>query len=49
MSQLSPEEEKEILSAPPKGTWTLILVVTVGMVVGWIALFGLFLSHGPVN
>lgn len=49
MSPLSPEEEKEILNASPKGTWALVLVVTAAMVIAWIAMFGLFLSHGPVN
>lgn len=49
MSQLTPEEEKQILNASPRGTWALILMVTAAMVIGWIGMFGLFLSHGPVN
>ena len=49
MGKRSPEEEKRILETPPKGTWALLLVITAGIVVGWAALFFLFLSHGPVN
>jgi hypothetical protein len=49
MTPITPEQEKQILNAPPKGTWALLLVVTAGMVIAWIALFALFLSHGPVH
>ncbi len=49
MAQSSEQERQRIQSFSPKGTWALLLVVTVGIVVGWGALFFLFLSHGPVN
>jgi len=50
MSQLSEEEQRALMEAPPKGTWTLILVVGIGMLLAWLYFFfGLFMSHGPVN
>ncbi len=49
MTPITPEQEKQILNAPPKGTWALLLVVSTAMAIGWVALFALFLSHGPVN
>jgi hypothetical protein len=49
MTPITPEQEKQILNAPPKGTWALLLVIAAAMVMTWAAMFMLFLSHGPVN
>ncbi len=47
---LSPEQEREILESPPKGTFFIILIFGVIMTVAWAALyFGRFLANGPVN
>ena len=49
MTELSEEEQRRILEAPPRGTWALILAVGIGMLAGWLYFFfGLFMSHGPV-
>jgi hypothetical protein len=49
MTPITPEQEKQILNASPKGTWALLLVIAAAMVMTWAAMFMLFLSHGPVN
>ncbi len=50
MSLLSEEQRKQILESPPKGTWALLLMVGIAMVVGWLFLyFGVFLPRGDVN
>jgi hypothetical protein len=50
MEGLSEEEQRQILASPPRGTWAVILVIGVGMLLGWLYFFfGLFMSHGPVN
>jgi len=49
MSEMSDEEQRRILEAPPRGTWALILAIGLAMLVGWLYFFfGLFMSHGPV-
>jgi hypothetical protein len=49
MSELSEEEQRRALEAPPRGTWALILAVGIAMLAGWLYFFfGLFMSHGPV-
>jgi hypothetical protein len=49
MTELSEEEQQRILEAPPRGTWALILVIGIAMLVSWLYFFfGLFMSHGPV-
>ncbi len=50
MDQISDEERKKILESPPVGTWTLMLTVAVGMVVGWLFIYyGVFLPRGVIN
>lgn len=50
MSELSEDETRRILEAPPKGTWAVILVIGILMLVSWLYFFfGLFMSHGPVS
>ena len=50
MSQLTPEQEQEILDSPPKGTFALMLLFGVLMFAGWAFMFFyMFLAHGPVN
>ena len=50
MSELTPEEEKRILEAPPKGTWALMLLLALSLLAGWLLMyFGRFLSHGPIS
>lgn len=49
MTELSEEEQRRILEAPPRGTWAVILVIGIAMLLGWLYFFfGLFFSHGPV-
>jgi hypothetical protein len=50
MTDLTDEERRQILESPPRGTWAVILVIGLGMLVAWLYFFfGLFMSHGPVN
>jgi hypothetical protein len=50
VSDLSPEEQKQILESAPKGTLAIILGYGLIMGLAWLALyFGRFLAHGPVN
>jgi hypothetical protein len=49
MSELSGDEQRRILEAPPRGTWAVILVIGIAMLVSWLYMFfGVFMSHGPV-
>jgi hypothetical protein len=49
MRQLTPEEESRLAEAP-RGTFALMLVVAVALLVGWALLyFGRFLPAGPVR
>ncbi|GAB6067696.1 hypothetical protein JCM13664_10140 [Methylothermus subterraneus] len=46
----SAEEKRQILKTPPKGTWTLMLIVAAGMAVAWLFLyFGVFIPRGAVQ
>jgi len=50
MSQLSEEERKEIIESSPIGTWTLMLIVGLSMVAGWLFLYyGVFIPRGMIN
>jgi hypothetical protein len=50
MNELSEEEQRQILEAPPRGTWAIILVIGLAMLLAWLYFFfGLFVSHGPVS
>lgn len=50
MSELSEDEQRRILEAPPRGTYAVILVIGVAMLLAWLYFFfGIFMSHGPVN
>lgn len=50
MTDLTDEEQRQILESPPRGTWAVILVIGIAMLLGWLYFFfGLFMSHGPVN
>ena len=50
MSEMTPEEERRILEAPPKGTWVLMLLLALALLAGWALMyFARFLSHGPVS
>ena len=50
MSQLSEEERKQIIENPPIGTWSLMLIVSLSMVAGWLFLYyGVFLPRGMIN
>ncbi|MDJ0957513.1 MAG: cytochrome c oxidase subunit 2A [Arenicellales bacterium] len=46
---MTPEEEKELLHSAPKGTLFLLLVFAALMLGGWLAIYLMFLSHGPLN
>lgn len=48
-TELSEEEQRRILESPPKGTWAIILIIGLGLLLGWLYFFfGIFMSHGPV-
>jgi hypothetical protein len=50
MAELSEDEQRRILESPPKGTWAVILVIGIAMLLSWLYFFfGLFMSHGPVS
>ena len=50
MTPLSEEQRQKILKSSPKGTWALLLMVGVGMIIAWLFIyFGVFLPRGSVN
>ena len=50
MQALSKKEQKRIIETPPIGTWTLMLTVGLGFVLGWLFLYyGVFLPRGTVS
>ena len=50
MDQLSDEERKKIISAPPVGTWALMIIVSTSMVIAWLFIyFGVFIPRGTVD
>lgn len=50
MNPLSEEQRQQILKSSPKGTWALLLMVGVAMVIAWLFIyFGVFLPRGNVN
>ena len=50
MIELTQEEQEAAIAEAPKGTWAILLVYAIFMVLGWLYMFyGYFLSHGPVN
>jgi hypothetical protein len=50
MIELTPEEQEKAIAEAPKGTWAILLVYFVLMVLGWLFMFyGFFLPHGPVH
>jgi len=50
MGDPTSEEEKKILESPPKGTFSLMVIFAIALMLGWSYMyFGMFLTHGPVN
>jgi hypothetical protein len=50
MVKMSQEEQEKAIAEAPKGTWAILLVYAVLMVLGWLYMFyGYFLHHGPVS
>jgi uncharacterized RDD family membrane protein YckC len=50
MVELTPEEQEKAIAEAPRGTWAILVVYAITMVIAWLAMFyGFFLSHGPVN
>ncbi len=50
MNELSEAERQKIINAPPKGTWTLMLVVSLGMLIAWLFMYyEVFLPRGAIN
>lgn len=50
MSNLSPEQEQEILNSAPKGTFALLLLYAAMFMGGWLFMyFAMFLKHGAVH
>lgn len=46
---MTEEEEKKILESSPIGTWALLAVYGVMFTLGWLAMWYLFMSHGPIR
>jgi hypothetical protein len=50
MKRLSKEEKIKILNSSPIGTWALMLIVGIGMMLGWLFFYyGVFMPRGMVN
>ena len=50
MVEMTPEEQQKAIAEAPRGTWAVLLVYLLFMIVGWAAMFfGYFLPHGPVR
>lgn len=50
MPELTEEEQRKIMEAPPKGTLAIVLVYGALMTVAWLSLYFVrFLGHGPVS
>jgi len=50
MTELTPEEEQQILNAAPKGTFALLLVFALLFGGTWLCMYLYrFLAHGPVH
>ncbi|MEE9352177.1 MAG: hypothetical protein V3U78_07950 [Thiotrichaceae bacterium] len=50
MVEMTPEEQAAAIAEAPKGTWAILSVYAVFMVLGWLYMFyGYFLPHGPVS
>lgn len=50
MAKLTSEEEQQAINEAPRGTWAVLLIYSVFMVVGWATMFfGYFLPHGAVH
>ena len=46
---MTPEEEKKILASSPIGTWVILATYSVIFMLGWLGMYALFVSHGPVS
>ncbi|MDD2894031.1 MAG: hypothetical protein PHF20_08910 [Halothiobacillaceae bacterium] len=46
---MTPEEEKKILATSPIGTWVILAIYSVLFTLGWLGMYALFVSHGPVS
>ncbi len=50
MVKLTQEEQEQAIAEAPKGTWAILMVYFVFMVLGWLYMFyGYFLPHGPIH
>lgn len=50
MNELNEEERQKIIHAPPVGTWTLMLIVSMGMLISWLFMYyEVFLPRGAIN
>jgi hypothetical protein len=50
MTELSEEEQKRIMEAPPRGTLAIFVIFGGLFTVAWLALYFVrFLGHGPVS
>jgi hypothetical protein len=50
VSKLSPEEEQEILTGSPTGTFALLLAFAAVFIAAWLLLyFGRYMSIGPIS
>ncbi|MBD3767281.1 MAG: hypothetical protein IE928_04915 [Gammaproteobacteria bacterium] len=46
---MTAEEEKKILESAPVGTWALLAAYGVMFTLGWLVMWYLFISNGPVK
>lgn len=46
---MTPEEEKKILATSPIGTWVILAIYSVLFTLGWLGMYALFVSKGPVS
>ncbi len=50
MNELSEDERQKIIHAAPIGTWTLMLIVSMGMLIAWLFMYyEVFLPRGAIN
>ena len=50
MEPLSEEERRKIITSPPIGTWTLMIIVSISMVIAWLFIyFGVFIPRGAIS
>ena len=49
MQKLTPEEEQKIYDSAPVGTWTILFIYGVLVLLGWGYLWARFVGFGAIN